>query len=174
MSQLRAEVERLRAELEASKGATLEVVQDLRSTCEDLGSTMNQLAAANALLQHIHDEHDDDQSLSVETLERLDDHLAGQTATPSGNYSLAELRRIVKAPPADLTGAERVTLAALREFCPERTTAEQRVLEAMTAWPEQDLRDPLDAPPDSQRQQAWICLVELCRAELARREGTDG
>jgi hypothetical protein len=50
-----------------------------------------------------------------------------------------------------------------------RTEAEQRVLDAMAAWPEADLRDPLDAPPASQRQHAWRCLIELCRAELARR-----
>lgn len=52
--------------------------------------------------------------------------------------------------------------------CPKHE-AEQRVLDAMSEWPEQDLRDPLDAPPASQRQHAWRCLIELCRAELARR-----
>jgi len=51
----------------------------------------------------------------------------------------------------------------------ERTAAEQAVLDAMAAWPVADLRDPFDAPPPSQRAYQWRCLIELCRAELARR-----
>lgn len=61
------------------------------------------------------------------------------------------------------------TLLRRAQAAERREALEQEVLDAMGDWPETDLRDPLDAPPASQRQAAWRALIRLCRAELARR-----
>jgi hypothetical protein len=101
------EIERLRAELAEEKRSADE-------ECEIKYRVASQLTVANALLVEAIPAN----VCKADWLVRRDAHLAGQTAAPSGHYSLAELRRIVKAPEHALTGAERVVLAALREFCP--------------------------------------------------------
>lgn len=60
----------------------------------------------------------------------------GQPAAPTrteGNYSLAELRRIIRAEPGSLTGAELVVRDAMLEMCTSRAGAELTALRRRVA-----------------------------------------
>lgn len=102
-----------RAELQATKAALVECIADLRSTCEDLGNTMTQLAAAKALLQKLGDE---DQSRDGDVRAAVNAYFAGQTAAPD---------------PLDPVASKMLELQTRIEAAQARPAAEQRVLDAM-------------------------------------------
>lgn len=188
--ELRAEVERLRADAEVRdfrEGGLRQAVAVLTADrhCRHLlqQQAESRLAAANALLAKL-------PVVAVRGIPGLlcnlileaRAHLAAQPATvPSrfdglppfdkpatapSNHSLAELRHIWLTPVGELTPAERVVNDALADFMPTRAEAEQRVLDAMASVPAAALDRVAGLKIDAGPSLAMACQFELARRGL--------